>query len=390
MGNCLSCGAGDLESFYKAESIPVHSCLMMSDREAARGYRRGDLELAVCRACGFVQNVRFDASVHEYSPQYEETQSFSPRFRRFATELVEDLLDRWDLRGKTVVEIGCGKGEFLCLLSEIGNCRGIGFDPGYRPERTDSPAADRIEFVQDFWGPKYSDVTGDMVCCRHTLEHIPDVASFVRQVRKTIGDRTDTLVFFELPDVLRVLEEQAFWDIYYEHCSYFTLGSLARLFRSCDFDVLDLYKAFDDQYLMIIARPSAGAGALPLDAEADLDETLAAVDTFKRECPRLIAGWKSRLADLHAAGRRAVLWGSGSKAVSFLTTVGIEREVEYVVDINPHKHGTYLAGTGQKIVAPAFLAEYRPDLVVVMNPIYLDEIRADCRELGVDAEFEAL
>jgi hypothetical protein len=46
----------------------------------------------------------------------------------------------------------------------------------------------------------------------------------------------------------------------------------------------------------------------------------------------------------------------------------------------------YLAGSGHKIVPPAFLKEYRPDLVIVMNPIYNDEIRAELDRLDVSAE----
>ena len=48
-----------------------------------------------------------------------------------------------------------------------------------------------------------------------------------------------------------------------------------------------------------------------------------------------------------------------------------------MVDINPHKHGKYLAGSGHQIVGPDALVEIKPDVVVVMNPIYVEEIRAD-------------
>ena len=161
--SCASCGSRDLTPFYGVRGIPVHSCLVMPDRRSALAYRKGDLQLAICPSCGFVQNTSFDASLHEYSTRYEETQSFSPRFNRFATELATRLLDRFGLRGKTVLEIGCGKGEFLCLLCELGGCRGIGFDPGYRPERTTSPAQSRIRFVQDFWSEKYADVAADRI-----------------------------------------------------------------------------------------------------------------------------------------------------------------------------------------------------------------------------------
>ena len=63
---------------------------------------------------------------------------------------------------------------------------------------------------------------------------------------------------------------------------------------------------------------------------------------------------------------------------------------EYVVDINPYKHGKYLAGTGQRIVAPEFLREYQPHVVIAMNPIYGAEIQRDLDRLGVGAELQAV
>jgi hypothetical protein len=56
------------------------------------------------------------------------------------------------------------------------------------------------------------------------------------------------------------------------------------------------------------------------------------------------------------------------------------------VDINPYKHGTYMAGTGQEIVGPEFLRAYRPDVVIVMNPIYCNEIQRDLDGMGITAE----
>jgi hypothetical protein len=52
----------------------------------------------------------------------------------------------------------------------------------------------------------------------------------------------------------------------------------------------------------------------------------------------------------------------------------VHDEVEHVVDINPYRVGKFLPSTGQKIVAPSFLREYRPDNVVIMNPIYRREV----------------
>lgn len=60
--------------------------------------------------------------------------------------------------------------------------------------------------------------------------------------------------------------------------------------------------------------------------------------------------------------------------------------MEYVVDINPNKHGKFLPGTGHRIQAPDFVRERPPDVVLVMNPIYCDEIRSSLTELGISPE----
>ena len=84
---------------------------------------------------------------------------------------------------------------------------------------------------------------------------------------------------------------------------------------------------------------------------------------------------------------KTVLWGAGAKAVAFLNYLDIPaNQIEFVVDINPKKHGTYLPGTGQRIVPAESLLEYKPDSILVMNPQYLSEIHSMMKEIGVQAK----
>jgi hypothetical protein len=69
-----------------------------------------------------------------------------------------------------------------------------------------------------------------------------------------------------------------------------------------------------------------------------------------------------------------------------VTTTGLEREIEYLVDINPHKAGKFLPGTGHAVVSPETLRDYRPEIVLAMNPVYTNEIRASLAAMGVSAE----
>jgi hypothetical protein len=90
------------------------------------------------------------------------------------------------------------------------------------------------------------------------------------------------------------------------------------------------------------------------------------------------------------AGQRAVIWGSGSKGVSYLTNLGITEEIRFAVDINPFKHGKFMAVVGQLIVPPEFLRDFLPDLVIAMTPVYLEEIQRDLDALGITAKLVAV
>jgi SAM-dependent methyltransferase len=388
---CQACGSGDIQIFYRVEGVPAHSCLMLSSREEAQAFPRGDIELGFCRGCGFIGNVRFDPGLNRYSADYEETQAYSPRFLRFLDQVWAQQIERFGLGpGMTALEIGCGKGEFLVGLCERSGCGGIGVDPSYRPERTRSGAAERMTFVRDLYGPKYAHLQADYVCCRHTLEHIAPVRDFVRLVRETIGDRRHVNVFFELPDMERVLEQGAFWDVYYEHCTYFTRGSLARLFRSAGFEVQRLYKAYDDQYLMLEAQPAPGRTEARLPQEDDLAATAALVARFERQVGERLRSLADTLAQHRARGHRVAIWGSGSKCVSLVSSLRLGSELAAVVDINPNKHGRFLAGSGLEIVSPDALRSVRPDVVLVMNSIYSEEIRHDLAARALHPELIAL
>lgn len=388
MTRCNCCGGADIQIFYEVKDVPAHSCLMMSSREEALAFPRGDIELGFCRGCGFIGNVRFDPALERYSAAYEETQAYSPRFLRFLDEIWDDQIERFGLGpGMTALEIGCGKGEFLVGLCERSGCAGIGIDPGYRPERTQSSAAERMAFIRDLYGPKYAHLQAEYVCCRHTLEHIAPVFDFLRLVRETIGDRRHVNVYFELPDMERVLQQGAFWDVYYEHCSYFTRGSLARLFRAARFDVKRLYKVYDDQYLMLEAEPSATPTHPVLPQEDDLEAATALVAAFERQVTERVGSLSETIARHRTSGHRLAIWGSGSKCVSLISSLGLalgQGSDPAIVDINPHKHGKFLAGSGLQIVGPDALGKLRPDVVLIMNSIYTEEIRHELAARGLE------
>jgi SAM-dependent methyltransferase len=384
---CPVCNSTDIAVFFEILGIPVHCNLPWTARDEAIQAPRGDIRLGFCERCGHIFNLAFDPVLMEYTQDYENSLHFSPRFQSYAESLAVRLIERYDLHGKDIIEIGCGKGDFLKLLCERGANRGVGFDPSYVPEQGTPATAERVTFIQDFYSERYASCQADFICCRHVLEHIHSPRDFLARVRQAIGSRPGTVVFFEVPNVSFTLRGQGIWDLIYEHCSYFGVGSLSRLFTLCGFDTYDVTETYGSQFLCIEALPGEGLADSAGDVGRDLGGLACDVAAFADAYRSKVQVWRRTLERMARAGQRAVVWGAGSKGVTFLNVLETQEQILYAVDINPRKQGMYLAGTGQQIVPPEFLREVRPDVVIVMNPMYEGEIRQMTENLGLSMEF---
>ncbi len=387
--SCPSCGSRDLELFYEVRDIPANSCLLFDDRQQAIDCPKSNIGLTYCRECDFVFNAEFDARQMEYSGRYEETQGFSQTFSRFHRQLAAEMIERHDLHEREVMEVGCGKGEFLVLLSQMGENRGVGVDPSAIPERLAGiDGAERVTLIPEYFLPEHCRTEPDFLCCKMTLEHISDTAQFISTIRKGLTAAKGTVVFFQVPEAHRILSECAFEDIYHEHCSYFTGYSLGRLFQSCGFRVTRTAQEYDDQYLTIEAV--ADDSAQSVSELPDRGNMAALVSSFPQRLAEKREYWRTMIREAKERGQRVVLWGSGSKAVSLLTTMGVSELVDCVTDINPNRQGYFMPGTGHEIVSPSALAEIKPDLVIAMNRIYRDEIQTELDGLGITCLLECL
>lgn len=382
---CTVCHGHQVEVFVSVPNVPVLCNILWPTRDSAVSVNRVEIPLAFCSTCGHIFNPRFDISLMDYTEVYENSLHFSAHFQDYANKLAADLVNRHDLHGKRIVEIGSGKGDFLELLCELGDNHGIGFDPSYIPGGTERSRTDQITFIQDFYSEKYASVEADFICCRHTLEHIPDPRNFLRVLRLAIGDRMNMQVFFEVPNALHTIQGLAIWDIIYEHCSYFTPFSLAYLFAEAGFAVSSVTESFSGQFLTIEATPAVGAtdfAALHLLGPSKLADD---VEHFAIRYREKVAGSRVTIDKLDMAGGTGVIWGAGSKGITFLNVLNPGNTVSHAVDINPRKQGKFITGTGQEIVSPSELRHIAPDVVFVMNPVYMHEIQTMLNDLEVNA-----
>ena len=386
---CPVCEHPVAAPFLTRHNVSVHQNLVVETPDAARALRRGTLRLHACAACGFVFNSSFDPSLLQYGAAYDNTQTCSPAFQEHVESRADHVV-RTRARNATIVEIGCGKGEFLTALvqRDPGN-RGIGFDPSYvGPE---SAANGRIRFERRFYDESCSTFEPDAIVCRHVVEHVQRPVQLLRTIRQTLG-RPDAQVFFETPCVEWILENDIVWDFFYEHCSYFTTDSLTHAFARSGFDVDGVTRVFGGQYLWAEARPDVDR-----DVNADRAAVLRTPTTTSNHIAELATRYaarehevvnelRERIVDLSRRGPVAI-WGAAAKGVTLANLVDPDATLlACVVDINPNKQGRYLPGSAHPIVGPLDTARLRIRTALVTNPNYFDENAGIVRDAGLDLE----
>lgn len=379
---CPACAFPDTETLMTIPAMPVHVGLLWTTRESAEGCDQAEMALTMCPHCGYVWNASFDIEKMDYEQDYDNALHHSPKFAQWEANLAKGLVERHRLRGRRLAEIGPGDGRFLANLAIEGGNTGIGFEPGHNPDRVSELVAQADVEIYD----EYADADSlrghevDFVSSRHVLEHLPEPMMLVDTIRGGIVDGGG--VYIEVPNFAWALDRGAFEDLMYEHCGYYTPETLAHLMSRAGFSDVHAEPTFDGLFAAVEATVADGTPHNdPIDA--------AVVDRIRADVHALaerIEAVSSEFATRRDGGQKLAAWGGGARAVGLLNLVPDADAIEWVVDINPRKQGTFVTGTGHAIVPPDTLREAQPDAVLVVNPVYTDEIARMLTDLGVDAD----
>ena len=383
---CPVCTGTDMLQVITIKDVPVYCNVLYPTAEDAGRAPRGDIVLTYCRQCGQIFNSAYDSGKMNYGQKYENSLHYSPHFQEYASSLAKRLVKKYHLYSKRVLEIGCGKGDFLDMLCELGENSGIGFDPSYEKSRVCADSQKRFSVINDFYSEKYAEYPADLIVCRHVLEHIESPRAFLDMLHRNMGSNGNTILFFEVPNIRFTLQEHSIWDLIYEHYGYFSQASLSYLFKACDFIIHNIEESFGGQYICLEASLFDNSAEINRESINKTDNLESHIHFFSDRYHSKVIEWQKKIEELEDSDKKVVVWGAGSKGISFLNQMEAKSLIKYIVDVNPHKNGKFIAGSGQEVVSPDFLKKYRPDIILVMNSIYKKEIQQRVLESGLSSK----
>lgn len=357
---CLACGAPLWkEPLMICDHMPK-SAQHFPAAEEVSSDQTVTLRLMECSGCGLVQ---LDTDAVGYYRDVIRSGGYSTTMHQLRHEQYERFLSQCPLEGKKIIEVGCGRGEFLRIWRE-DHFPVEAFGIEHDPELVKITAEDHLSVEQNFAEDEESVFTGgpfDGFCSFNFLEHQPYPGRMLRSIYSNLRDEAYGLI--TVPAWEYILEQESYYELIRDHIAYYSKESFTLLLENNGFRVLSTRLVNRDTWEAIVAKKQ----------RVSVDAMIQNREILKQEIRKLTDSLRGK------DGKLAV-WGASHQGLTILSSMELEQDIAYVIDSAPFKQGLYTIGSHIRIVSPDHVKEEPVQAILIIAPGYTEEIAYSVRE----------
>lgn len=333
------------------------------------------LDLALCKKCGFAflpYKVSPEASYKEYIYNTNITNGLAKHYDDYATSLVASLALN---EGNLAFDLGSNDGTMLKALKSV-KLKAIGIEPA---KNIAAMANDRqLETINSFFTSKlglqlakrYGKAS--LITANYMFANIPDLDDFLRGVYNLLAD--DGVFVIQTGYHPEQFKGFMFDYIYHEHFSYFTIRALEVLLLKHGLQIFELEKH----------APKGGSIRVFVGKTGMRPTNETVIQDFKKNEQK--EGWHNpstflelnenlsskkseliRYLDIQKrANKKIVGFGASHSTTTLIYEFGLAKYLDFIVDDNSQKHGTFSPGYNIPVLPSAALNNRDVDILVIL------------------------
>ena len=315
------------------------------DEEDLKTDKGIDLVIYQCSGCGVVQIK--NEPVHYYKDVIRAS-AFSQGMVDFRKTQFKKFVDTYELKKKNFIEIGCGKGEYLSIMKNfIKNSYGL--EHSY-----ESVGVCREEGLNAIHGYIEHDILlkkYDSFAVFNFLEHIPDINNFLKGILDATTD--DAIGIIEVPNFNMILHNNLFSEFIIDHLYYFTKETMTTVLESNGFSILSFEEVCDDYILSFVVQKKK---------RLNLNYFYDFIEDLKRDFYN------------HIKDHRVAIWGAGHQALTLISLLNIQDNIEFIIDSAPFKQNKFALSSHLPIISPDDPLMNVVDIIIIIAGSYNKDV----------------
>ena len=383
--NCRFCGNQLSHVFTDLGETPLANSFLsleMLDKKEINF----SLKAMICSKCFLVQVDEFEKPQNIFN-DYAYFSSYSTSWLEHVKIFAEKMIKKFNLSDNDqVIEIASNDG-YLLKKFKSHKIPVLGIEPAANVAKIAEDSG--MKTIVDFFGSNTaqkivdSGIRAKLLIAFNVLPHVPDLNDFILGMKK-IMDKNGVIVVQFSAYLLDVIQKCEFDMVYHEHFSYFSLFTLKKIFESVNLEIFDaekisvhggslrlFIKSKDNLELKIEERVKK---LLEEEEEFGLQKISTYLE-FQKNVEKSKKNIQEFFTNSKVQGKKIVCYGAAAKGNTVLNFCGITKNnIEYVVDISPHKQEKFMPGTHIPIHSPEKIKDTKPDYIVILAWNLKDEI----------------
>lgn len=324
-----------------------------------------DLHLYQCQNCGLVQ---FDCEPVSYYRDVIRSGGYSTTMVELRTRQYKHLIETYGLEGKKFLEVGCGQGEFLKVLTEFP-VKAYGVE--HREQLVELALKNGLNVASGFT-ENPDTVLGsagpyDVFLSFNFLEHQPKPGIMLDCIWENLACGGMGLI--TVPSLEYVLQYNGYYELIRDHIAYYTFDTLRSLLEQHGFVVVEQEVVNRDTLSVIVKKTSKikknSLSAMPFSVNlSGLEDSFHSIRKQMKELTK----------DLEKQGQTLAVWGASHQGFTLASTTCLGEKACYIMDSAPFKQGRFAPASHLPIVAPDYFLEHPTDGILILAPGYTEEI----------------